>query len=181
MRGAARSGIRHHAHWHVRIRTCACQVYHASATAGATYDVVRGDGHLTRRYVFSRNGRNARIFSACTHCSMYTPAAVVAYRDTGSGAQLVTADLKKKVKTSKRINENDPFASNARCGCCRGADNTSRSCLIWFMAQRGLLPYFMMRSICGADLAVGRDRRGVRGGACNSLASRRGGERGRGA
>ena len=81
------------------------RVYHASATAGATYDVVRGDGHLTRRYVFSRNGRNARIFSACTHCSMHTPAAVVAYRDTGSGAQLVTADLKKKVKTSIHLQQ----------------------------------------------------------------------------
>ena len=72
-----------------------------SATAGATYDVVRGDGHLTRRYVFSRNGRNARIFSACTHCSMYTPAAIVAYRYRGRGERCSAGHrrFKKKGKT----------------------------------------------------------------------------------
>ena len=92
MRGAARSGLRHHAHGHVR--TCACRMYlwGASATAGATYAVTCT---CTRRYAASRNGRNAHLHSACTHCSMYThtrsgcgmlgtsaqPAAAVCVRD----------------------------------------------------------------------------------------------------
>ena len=73
----------------------------SSATAGATYAVTCT---CTRRYVVSRNGRNARIFSACTHCSMYTPAAVVAYRATGERCSAGHRSLKKK--GGKLVNHN---------------------------------------------------------------------------
>ena len=63
------SATRRHAHWHVRINVCRMSLVHCVRTAGATYAVTCT---CTRRYAASRNGRNAHLHSACTHCSMYT-------------------------------------------------------------------------------------------------------------